>query len=62
MITLHCFQADFSRLLGTRLADPDHTAALGAWRLFIQDKFDQLAAPKVEIAAESETLFRRIED
>jgi hypothetical protein len=42
---LEGFQADFSLLLGASFADPDHVAALGAGRLFIEDKFDHLAAP-----------------
>ncbi len=56
------FQAGFSLLLGGGSADPDHAAALGAGRLFIEDKFDHLAAPKVETSAQSETFFRGIED
>ncbi len=56
------FQADFSLLLGAGFADPDHTAALGAGRLFIEDNFDQLATPKVETSAQPETFFRGIED
>jgi hypothetical protein len=55
------FQADFSLLLGTGFADPDYAAALGAERLFIEDKFDHLAAPKVETSAQPETFFRGIE-
>ena len=47
-VRLARFQADFSFLLGAGFSDPDHTAALGAGRLFIEDKFDHLAAPKVE--------------
>ena len=58
---LRGFQADFSLLLGTGFADPDHAAALGAERLFIEDKFDHLAAPKVETSAQPETFFRGIE-
>ena len=59
---LNGFQADFSLLLGAGFADPDHAAALGAGRLFIEDKFDHLAAPKIETSAQSETFFRGIED
>jgi len=59
---LHGFQAGFSFLLGADFADPDHTAALGAGRLFIEDKFDHLAAPKVETSAQPETFSRGIED
>jgi hypothetical protein len=55
-------QADFSFLLGAGFADPDHAAALGAGRLFIEDKFDHLAAPKLETSAQPETFFRGIED
>ena len=51
------FQADFSFLLGAGFADPDHVAALGAGRLFIEDKFDHLAAPKVETSTQPEALF-----
>jgi hypothetical protein len=56
------FQADFSFLLGAGFADPDHAAAHGAERVFIADKFDHLAAPKVENSAQPETFFRGIED
>lgn len=49
-------------LLGAGSANPDHTAALGAGRLFIEDKFDQLATPKFETSAQSETFYRAIED
>ena len=59
---LNGFQADFSLLLGAGFADPDHAAALGAGRLFIEDKFDHLAAPKVENSAQPETFFRGIEE
>ena len=55
------FQADFSFLLGAGFADPDHTAPLGAERVFIEDKFDHMAASKVETSAQPETFFRRIE-
>ncbi len=56
------FQADFSLLLGAGFADPDHAAALGAGRLFVEDKFDHLAVPKIETSAQPETFFRGIED
>jgi hypothetical protein len=56
------FQADFSFLFGASLADPDHAAALGAGPVFIEDKFDHLAAPKVESSAQPESVFRGIED
>jgi len=56
------FQADFSLLVGTGSADPDHTAALGAGRLFIEDNFDHLAAPKFETSAQPETFYRGVED
>jgi hypothetical protein len=59
---LHGFQADFSLLLGASFADPDHAAALGAGHVFIEDKFDHLAAPKVETPAQPEAFFRGIED
>jgi len=59
---LHGFQADFSLLLGADFADPDYAAALGVGRLFIEDKFHHLAAPKVEISAQPEAFFRGIED
>jgi len=42
------FQADFSLLLGAGSAEPDHTAALSAGCLFIEDNFDHWAAPKFE--------------
>jgi len=56
------FQADFSFLFGAGFADPDHAAALGAGRLFVEDKFDHLAAPKVETSAQPEAFYRGIED
>jgi len=56
------FQADFSFLLGAGFADPDHTAPLGAERVFIEDKFDHMAASKVETSAQPEAFFRGIED
>jgi len=56
------FQADFSLLLRAGFADPDHAAALGAGRLFFEDKFDHLAAHKVETYAQPKTFFRGIED
>jgi hypothetical protein len=56
------FQADFSFPLGAGFADPDHPAALGAERVFIEDEFDHLAAPKVGNSAQPETFFRGIED
>ena len=48
------FQADFSLLLGAGLADPDHAAALEDRRIFLKDKLDRLAAPKIETPAQSE--------
>jgi hypothetical protein len=62
MIRLNSFQADFTLLLGAGFADPDHTAALRAGGFFIDNKFDQLAAPKVETSAQPEAFFRAIED
>jgi hypothetical protein len=59
---LQGFQADFSILLGASFADPDHAAALRAGHLFVEDKFDHLAAPKVEASAQPEAFFRGIED
>jgi hypothetical protein len=59
---LQGFQADFSILLGASLADPDHAAAVRAGHLFVEDKFDDLAAPKIEISAQPEAFFRGIED
>jgi hypothetical protein len=56
------FQADFSFLVGVGFADPDRAAAHGAERVFIEDKFYRLAAPKVETSAQRETFFRGIED
>jgi len=38
------FQADFSFLLGASFADPGHAAAHRAERIFIEDKFNHLAA------------------
>ena len=60
---LDLFQADFSLLLGTGFADPDHAASLGVGHLFVDDKFDHLAAPnKVETSAQPEAFFGGIED
>jgi hypothetical protein len=59
---LQGFQADFSILFGANLTDPDHATALGIGRLFVQDKFDELTAPKVESSAQPESFFRGIED
>jgi len=56
------FQPDFSLLLGAGSSDPDHTAALGAGRLFIEDNFDHLPAPKFETSAQPEAFYRGIED
>jgi hypothetical protein len=42
---LNDLQAGFSFLLGATFADPNHAAALGAGHLFVEDKFDYLAAP-----------------
>ena len=49
-------------MLGAGSADPNHTATLGAVRLFLEDEFDHLAASKVETSAQPETFFRGIED
>ena len=49
-------------MLGAGFADPDNATALGAGYLFVDDKFDQLAALKVEASAQPEALFRGIED
>lgn len=46
----------------TGFADPDHAASLGAGSLLIEDKFDHLAAPKVETSTQPEAFFRGIED
>lgn len=51
------FQADFSFLLGASFANPDHAATHEAERVFIGDKFDHLAAPKVETSAQPEPSF-----
>jgi len=59
---LHSFQADFSFLVGTDFADPDHAASLGAGGLLIEDEFDHLAAPKVKTSAQPKAFFRGIED
>jgi hypothetical protein len=59
---LHGFQADFSFLLGVSFADPGHPATHGAGHVFIEDKFDHMAAPKIETSAQPETFFRGIED
>jgi len=59
---LNGLQADFSLLLGAGFADPDHAAALGAGRLFVEDQFDHFAAPQVEISAQPKPFFRGIQD
>jgi hypothetical protein len=59
---LHGFQADFSLLLGASFADPDHAAALRAEGVLIEDKFDRLAAPKMETTPQSKTFFRGIQE
>jgi hypothetical protein len=59
---LHCFKADFSFPLGAWFADPDHPTALGAGHVFIEDKLDHLAAPKIETSTQPETFSRRIND
>ena len=59
---LEDFQANFSFLLGAAFANPDHAATLGAERVLVEDKFDRLAAPKMENPAQPETFFRGIED
>ena len=59
---LGAFESDFSILLGAGFADPDYTTAHGGKRVFIEDKFYGLAAPKVKTSAQPETLFRGIED
>jgi hypothetical protein len=56
------FQAGFSFLLGTGFANPDYGAALGDGRVFVEDKLDHLAAPKVQTSAQAKTFFRVIED
>ena len=56
------FQADFAFLPGTCFTDPDHPAPLGVGQVFIKDKFELLAALKIETSAQPETLSRRIED
>jgi hypothetical protein len=61
-IWLEGFQAELSFTLGAGFADPDHLAALGGGHIFSEDKFDHLAAPKIETSSEPETFFRRIDD
>jgi hypothetical protein len=55
-------EADFSFLFGAGFADPDYAAALWGGRLFVEDKFDDLATPNVESSAQPEAVFRGIED
>ena len=59
---LQSFQADFSLLLGASFTHPDHAAALGTGRLFIEDKFDYLAALETETSGQAESFFRGVED
>jgi hypothetical protein len=56
------FQADFSFLPGIGFANPYYAATGGAGRVFIEDKFNHLAAPQWKISAQAETFLRRIED
>jgi hypothetical protein len=56
------FKTEFSFLLGAGFADPDHSAAFSAGCFFIEDKFDQLAGPKLKISAQPETFLRGIKD
>jgi hypothetical protein len=60
-ITVHVrlagFESDFTFLLGAGFANPDHGATFGDGRVFIEDKLDYLAAPKVENSAQPETFF-----
>jgi hypothetical protein len=51
LIRLDHFQADFSLLLGTSFADPDHAASLGVGHVFVENKFDHLAAPKIKTSS-----------
>jgi hypothetical protein len=48
---LNVFQANFSLLLGAGFADPDYFAALAARRVFVEDKFDHLAALELQTSA-----------
>jgi hypothetical protein len=61
-VRLARFEADISFLLGASFADPDYAAALGAERVLIEDKFDHLAAPKMETTAQPKSFFRGIQE
>ena len=49
MHELNGFQADFAFVLGVGFADPDHVAAYSVELVLIQNDFDNLAAPQMEL-------------
>jgi hypothetical protein len=59
---LHKFQAHFSFLLGSYLADPHYATALRRGHFVINTNFDYLAAPQVKPSTQPETFLRRIEN
>jgi len=56
------FQADFALVLGSSFADPDHAAAHGRERVWIEDNFHHLAASQMETSAQPKPVFGGIED
>lgn len=59
---LNGFQANLAFPPGAGSAGPDHATAHGMERVLVQDDFDNLAAPEVEIAAQPESIFGGIEN
>ncbi len=59
---LNGFQANLAFPPGAGSAGPDHATAHGMERVLVQDDFDNLAAPEVEITAQAESEFRGIEN
>jgi hypothetical protein len=60
--SLDVFQSSFSFLFGTELSSPHHTIAAGAGHMLIEDEFNRLAAPKLEVPAQPESSYRGIQD
>src|SRR5260370_27687245 len=59
---LNGFEANLAFAPGAGFAGPDHATAHGMERVLVQDDFDNLAAPEVEIAAQSESIFGGIQN
>src|SRR5260370_1214775 len=52
----------YSFVPGAGFAGPDHATAHSIERVLVQDDFDNLAAPEVEITAQAESEFRGIKN